>query len=219
MTKPREKTREELQTEIEDGKKKIRQFENGEQRPRQSPCAVRGSGQRHQDRQAQDHRSRQVQNGGTEEGRPRRVRYTIFLYVILAPIVNAVLTALFIGNDYSSGTMRSKRIAGHRRGIIYLANLLVCICAGICLCLAFALPQAAVGLPLKGETNAAPATLLLYVGLSFARMIAFTALFILIAMLCQNKSHTTAGCIHRGRTVFPVSTATALARIRKIMPT
>ena len=28
MTKPREKTREELQAEIEDGKKKIRQFES-----------------------------------------------------------------------------------------------------------------------------------------------------------------------------------------------
>lgn len=121
--------------------------------------------------------------------------YTIFIYVILAPIVNAVLTALFIGNDYSSGTMRNKRIAGHRRGIISLANLLVCICAGICLCLAFALPQAAAGLLLKGELNAAPTTVLLYVGLSFALMIAFTALFTLIAMLCQNKSHTTAGCI------------------------
>lgn len=121
--------------------------------------------------------------------------YTIFIYVILAPIVNAVLTALFIGNDYSSGTMRNKRIVGHRRGIIYLANLLVCVCAGICLCLAFALPQAAARLLLKGELNAAPATILLYVGLSFALMIAFTALFTLIAMLCQNKSHTTAGCI------------------------
>ena len=30
MTKPREKTREELQAEIEDGKKKIRQLENRE---------------------------------------------------------------------------------------------------------------------------------------------------------------------------------------------
>ena len=28
MTKPKDKTREELQAEIEDGKKKIRQFEN-----------------------------------------------------------------------------------------------------------------------------------------------------------------------------------------------
>ena len=130
-----------------------------------------------------------------QDGKIWVMDYTIFIYVILVPIVNAVLTALFIGNDYSSGTMRSKRIAGHRRSLIYLANLLVCICAGICLCLAFALPQAAAGLLLKGEMNAAPATILLYVGLSFALMIAFTALFTLIAMLCQNKSHTTAGCI------------------------
>ena len=35
MTKPREKTREELQYEIEDGKKKIRQFENREKMLRQ----------------------------------------------------------------------------------------------------------------------------------------------------------------------------------------
>ena len=35
MTKPREKTREELQAEIEDGKKKIRQFENWEKVLRQ----------------------------------------------------------------------------------------------------------------------------------------------------------------------------------------
>ena len=36
MTKPREKTREELQAEIEDGKKKIRQYENREKMLRQS---------------------------------------------------------------------------------------------------------------------------------------------------------------------------------------
>ena len=35
MTKPKEKTREELQAEIEDGKKKIRQFENREKTLRQ----------------------------------------------------------------------------------------------------------------------------------------------------------------------------------------
>ena len=35
MTKPREKTREELQAEIEDGKKKIQQFENREKMLRQ----------------------------------------------------------------------------------------------------------------------------------------------------------------------------------------
>ena len=35
MTKPKEKTREELAAEIEDGKKKIRQFENREKMLRQ----------------------------------------------------------------------------------------------------------------------------------------------------------------------------------------
>ena len=35
MTKPREKTREELQAEIEDGKKKLRQLENREKMLRQ----------------------------------------------------------------------------------------------------------------------------------------------------------------------------------------
>lgn len=35
----------------------------------------------------------------------------------------------------------------------------------------------------------------MYVALSFALMIACTAFFTLIAMLCQNKSHTAAGCI------------------------
>ena len=121
--------------------------------------------------------------------------YTLFIYVILAPILASVFTALFIGNEHSSGAMRNKLIAGHRRGCIYLADLLVSCCGGICLCLAFALPQAGLGLLLKGEWKAAPAELALSIGLSFALMIAFTALFTLIAMLCQNKAHTAAGCI------------------------
>ena len=130
-----------------------------------------------------------------QDGEIWTMDYTLLLYVILAPIVNAVLTALFIGTEHSGGTMRDKRIAGHRRSSIYLANLLVCCCGGICLCLAFMLPQAGLGLLLKGELNAPLPEILRYAGLSFALMIAFTALFTLIAMLCQNKSHTTAGCI------------------------
>lgn len=46
MTKPREKTREELQAEIEDGKKKIQQFENREK------CCVRSYPKRNAERAA-----------------------------------------------------------------------------------------------------------------------------------------------------------------------
>lgn len=130
-----------------------------------------------------------------QDGEIWTMDYTLLLYVILAPIVNAVLTALFIGTEHSGGTMRNKRIAGHRRSSIYLADLLVCCCGGICLCLAFMLPQAGLGLLLKGELNAPLPEILRYAGLSFALMISFTALFTLIAMVCRNRTHTTAGCI------------------------
>ena len=43
MTKPREKTREELTAEIEDGKKKIRQLENWEKVLRQKLSIVNNS--------------------------------------------------------------------------------------------------------------------------------------------------------------------------------
>ena len=81
-----------------------------------------------------------------QDGEIWTMDYTLFIYVILAPILASVFTALFIGNEHSSGAMRNKLIAGHRRGCIYLADLLVSCCAGICLCLAFALPQAISGL-------------------------------------------------------------------------
>lgn len=121
--------------------------------------------------------------------------FSLLTYVTIAPVLTSVFAALFIGTDYSGGTLRNKLIAGHRRGNIYLANLITCCCAGILLCIAFVIPQGTLGLLLGGQLQSAPAKLLIYGGLSLALMIAFTALFTLIAMLCQNKSHTVAGCI------------------------
>ena len=69
MTKPREKTREELQAEIEDGKKKIRQFENRER------CCVksypkRNAGQQH--RRCRKQKQKQMQ--------PSKGRYRKFVH-------------------------------------------------------------------------------------------------------------------------------------------
>ena len=46
-----------------------------------------------------------------------------FTFAFLSPILLSLLAALFIGSEYSDGTMRNKCVAGHRRGSIYLANL------------------------------------------------------------------------------------------------
>ena len=121
--------------------------------------------------------------------------FRLLTSAILCPILNSVLAALFVGSDYSDGTLRNKLITGHRRSSIYLANLITCCCAGMLLSIAFIVPQGVLGLLLGEQIQSAPAKLLMYVALSFALMIACTALFTLIAMLCQNKSHTAAGCI------------------------
>ena len=121
--------------------------------------------------------------------------FSLLTYVTIAPVLTAAFAALFIGSDYSGGTLRNKLIAGHRRSHIYLANLITCCLAGVVLCIAFVVPQGTLGLLLGGQFQSAPARFLLYGGLSLALMIAFAAVFTLIAMLVHNRSLTVAGCI------------------------
>lgn len=121
--------------------------------------------------------------------------YNLFTYAYVAPVLLSVLVALFVGNDYSSGTIRNKIVAGHKRSDIYFANLIVCISLGIALCFAFIVPCVAIGLLLHGEFISSLREIFINTALSMALIIAFSALFVLIAMLCQNKSHTVAGCI------------------------
>ena len=63
---------------------------------------------------------------------------TIFIYALFVPLMVSLLTALFIGTDYSDGTMRNKLIAGHVRRKIYVANLISNVQASFhvvtCLC-------------------------------------------------------------------------------------
>lgn len=121
--------------------------------------------------------------------------FSFFTYIFLASILTAVLTALFVGGEYSDGTLRNKLIAGHRRSSIYMANLIVCVTAGILLCVFHMIPHAVLGCLFSCRFNAEPKTILCYIGLSFMAIAAFTALFTLISMLCQSKSYTVAGCI------------------------
>ncbi|HCT16130.1 MAG TPA: ABC transporter permease [Ruminococcaceae bacterium] len=128
-------------------------------------------------------------------GVPWALDFSFFTYAFLAPILLAVLTSLFVGNEYSNGTIRNKIIAGHRRICIYLSNLIVCIAAGIVMCAAYTVPHVCLGLLLNGRFGSPARTVILYIGLSAALITAVATLFVLIAMLCQNKAHTAAGCI------------------------
>ena len=118
-----------------------------------------------------------------------------FTFAFLVPVLLSVLAALFIGSEYSDGTMHNKCIVGHRRGSIYLANLIVCMAAGGMLCAAYLLPYLCLSLPLLGHFEVPVQAVLLYAGLNLLLTFAFAALYTLTATLIQSKAHTTAACI------------------------
>ena len=116
-------------------------------------------------------------------------------YVFAVPVLSALLTALFVGSEYSDGTLRNRLIVGHRRSHIYLANAAVCGAANVMLSAAYIVPHTILGVLLLGRFETAWQNLLVCTGLSLTAGFAFTACFVLIAMLCRSKAYTTAACL------------------------
>jgi len=120
---------------------------------------------------------------------------TIFIYTLFVPLMVSLLTALFIGSDYSDGTMRNKLIAGQVRKNIYAANLVVNMEAAFLLCFAFWISHVCIGTPLLGWFVSDAKKILGYLLVTLAMVAACVAIFTLISMLCSNKAYSVAGCI------------------------
>lgn len=120
---------------------------------------------------------------------------TIFIYSLFVPLMVSLLTALFIGSDYSDGTMRNKLIAGQVRRNIYAANLVVNMEAAFLLCFAFWISHICISTPLLGWFVSDAKKILGYLLVTLAMVAACVAIFTLISMLCSNKAYSVAGCI------------------------
>lgn len=113
---------------------------------------------------------------------------TLFYCAILISIVSAVLCSLFIGTDFSDGTIRNKIIIGHSRTAIYLSNLLTVATASVILCSAFFIMHLCIGIPLfRDFSNSKKNILLLIISVIFLAA-AFCSIFSLCTMLIQNKT-------------------------------
>ncbi len=119
------------------------------------------------------------------------------LFVQYYPLIGglcAILTGLFIGREYSDGTMRNKVIAGHSRSRIYLSNFVVSTAAGWLLNIAWIIPMLVLGLPLFGFFSN-PLTIAGYTLVSFFMIAALTAVFTVLAMLIPNKTNSSISVI------------------------
>lgn len=114
-----------------------------------------------------------------------------FQYAPIMGIFCAVFSSLFLGTEYSDGTVRNKISVGHSRRDIYLANLIVCSAAGLLIMAAWILAMLTVGTCILGWfINMTLKAALISLLISVFMVIAVTALFVLPGMLIQNKAYT-----------------------------
>lgn len=110
-------------------------------------------------------------------------------------VVTAIFCSLFIGTEYSDGTIRNKVVIGQKRTSIYLSNLIVCAIVSVVMCAAFFIAYLCFGIPLLGFFEMEIKLVLLYALTVFVLAVAFTSIFTLISMLNHNKAITAVVCI------------------------
>ncbi|MGN1479916.1 MAG: ABC transporter permease subunit [Acutalibacteraceae bacterium] len=119
----------------------------------------------------------------------------IFSGSTVASVLASVVTAFFVGTEYSDGTIRNKIIVGHSRPRVYLANLVVCTVAALTLHLIYILLIVTVGQAALVHFTASPVLLLKLILISFVSMLASESLFLMFAMLIHSKPFTVAALI------------------------
>lgn len=118
-----------------------------------------------------------------------------FACALFIGIVMAVFCSLFIGTEYSDGTIRNKVIIGQKRTSIYLSNLIICAIVSAVMCAAFFIVYLCIGIPLLGFFEMDIKSVLLFTLSVFVLAIAFASIFTLISMLNHNKAITAVVCI------------------------
>lgn len=114
------------------------------------------------------------------------------------PLIIAVLTALFVGTDFSGGTIRNKIAIGHSRKSVCFSYIVACIAGGFAINLAYLVGDYAMGLILGGKTNFYSG----FVGELIVTFISYAALCSVLAVLCMLIARRTVGIIAALLTAF-----------------
>lgn len=112
----------------------------------------------------------------------------LFVYATTVAIIIPAFVSLFMGTEYSDGTIRNKLVIGHTRGHIYMSNLICCSAAGLVFCISYIVGTLIAGLPLCGIEKGTLQGIVILILCSLAMSIAFTALHSAVSMTCQSKS-------------------------------
>ncbi|MBQ8356761.1 MAG: ABC transporter permease subunit [Clostridia bacterium] len=113
----------------------------------------------------------------------------LFIGAMYAPIWVPVFVSLFVGTEYSDGTMRNKVTVGHSRLAVYLSNVVVCTAGVLVMHLVYIGVMLGLGLPLLGGfVEISANVLVIFFFCSLATMVALTSVMVGVGMLIHSKA-------------------------------
>ena len=123
------------------------------------------------------------------EGYSRDLDYYYFHTLPYFGFFLSVFAGLFLGTEYSDGTIRNKVVVGCTRTEIYLSNLICCAVATTTIYAAWAI-GGLVGIPTLGLWRVGLYGLAEYLVIGLFSVLALAAIFVFIGQLCSNKAIT-----------------------------
>ncbi|MDE6124231.1 MAG: ABC transporter permease [Eubacterium sp.] len=124
-----------------------------------------------------------------EEGKTI-LNYLLFQTIPAMGMVYAIFIAMFIGKDYSNGTIRNKLIVGHTRANIYLANFITCLTGSLIIYSMIFIGSFGAGIPLLGGWKGKISELITYIIVGAFLSAALASLLTVFGMLCTRRSVT-----------------------------
>lgn len=119
----------------------------------------------------------------------------MLVYAAVIGCFSSVFCSLFIGTEYSDGTLRNKLAVGHLRSAVYLSSWLTTIAASVIMAFAYIFSYCVLGVFLLEPPQASAGTILFYMLMSLFTIIAYTSLFHLVSMLVTRKSASAILCL------------------------
>jgi len=136
------------------------------------------------------------------------------------PVVNGILLSaflpLFLGADFSDGTIRNKLIVGHRRGAIYCSYLLTAFISAGILTVVTVIVNTAAGMLEGGKMTMAAHQLAVFLCSTFCCTFAFAAVFVLISTQITNRAFSSVACI--GSLLLMILLSSRLISLLQIAP-
>ncbi|MDD5908239.1 MAG: ABC transporter permease subunit [Clostridia bacterium] len=118
----------------------------------------------------------------------------LFSFAALGVFALAAVVPLFVGSEYSDGTIRNKVVVGHHRASVYLSLLRTSLFAETLLILVWTAAYLIPGAILMEHANPLWVYLVLYLAM-FLELAVFSVIFTLLTMTLGNKAGSAVVCI------------------------